>query len=257
MPNRRETTITNELVNILRNMRHGWDLETEVNAFIRGNSELDALVIERGREPIGIEAKFATTTNAKTLITQAETRLVHELEAEYHTFGKTLNNVMAILYPDRFKTMPGRNINPQLREAGDLQYKLVSTLGDTVGYFPKNGWATGTVGDIANALNVGAIPNSQLEQAAEEMELSVNRAANLLKDAIIEHQAIGTKIEAILHQEVFSKDKDDEEKLNTQTLRMAALIITDAFVFQSSLAGKPGYGICSFTRTAAPLGELR
>ena len=240
MPNRRETTVTNELVNILRNMRHGWDLETEVNAFIRGNSELDALVIERGREPIGIEAKFATTTNAKTLITQAETRLVHELEAEYHTFGKTLNNVMAILYPDRFKTMPGRDINPQLREADDLQYKLVSTLGDTVGYFPKNGWATGTVGDIANALNVGAIPNSQLEQAAEEMELSVNRAANLLKDAIIEHQAIGTKIEAILHQEVFPKDTDnEEEKLNTQTLRMAALIITDAFVFQSSLAGKP------------------
>ena len=65
MPNRRETTITNELVNILRNMRHGWELETEVNAFIKGNNELDALVIERGREPIGIEAKFATTTNAK------------------------------------------------------------------------------------------------------------------------------------------------------------------------------------------------
>ena len=239
MPNRRETTVTNELVNILRNMRHGWELETEVNAFIKGNSELDALVIERGREPIGIEAKFATTTNAKNLIKQAETRLVHELEAEYYTFGKTLNNVMAILYPDRFKTMQGKNINPQLREADDLQYKLVSTLGDTVGHFPKNGWATGTMGDIANALHVGAMPNSRLEQAAEEMELSVNRAAHLLEDAIVDHRAIGAKIETILHQEAFSKDADAEEKkLNIQTLRMAALIITDAFVFQSSLAGK-------------------
>ena len=239
MPNRRETTITNELVNILRNMRHGWELETEVNAFIKGNSELDALVIERGREPIGIEAKFATTTNAKNLIKQAETRLVHELEAEYYTSEKTLNNVMAILYPDRFKTMQGKNINPQLREADDLQYKLVSTLGDTVGHFPKNGWATGTMGDIANALHVGAMPNSRLEQAAEEMELSVNRAAHLLEDAIVDHRAIGAKIETTLHQEVFSKDADDEEeKLNIQTLRMAALIITDAFVFQSSLAGK-------------------
>ena len=239
MPNRRETTITNELVNILRNMRHGWEIETEVNAFIKGNSELDALVIERGREPIGIEAKFATTTNAKNLIKQAETRLVHELEAEYYAFGKTLNNVMAILYPDRFKTMQGKNINPQLREADDLQYKLVSTLGDTVGHFPKIGWATGTMGDIANALHVGAMPNSQLEQAAEEMELSVNRAAHLLEDAIVDHHAIGAKIETILHQEAFSKDADAEEKkLNIQTLRMAALIITDAFVFQSSLAGK-------------------
>ncbi len=239
MPNRRETTITNELVNILRNMRQGWELETEVNAFIKGNSELDALVIERGREPVGIEAKFATTTNAKNLIKQSETRLFHELEAEYYTSGRTLNNVMAILYPDRFKTIPGQDINSQLCVADDLQYKLISTLGDTVGHFPENGWATGTMGDIANALHVGAIPNSQLEQAAEEMELSVNRAAYLLEDAIVEHRAIGMKIETILHQEVFSKDEGDEEdKLNIQTLRMAALIITDAFVFQSSLAGK-------------------
>ena len=244
MPNRRETTITNELVNILRNMRHGWELETEVNAFIRGNSELDALVIELGREPIGIEAKFATTTNAKNLIAQAETRLVLELETEYHVVGKTLNNVMAILYPDRFKTMPGRDISSQLRDADDLQYKLVNTVGDTVAHFPKNGWAKGTVGDIANALHIGAMPTSHLEAAAEEMEKSINTAAYLLEDSIVDHPAIGKKIETILHQEVFSKDDfpvgaiSESRHLNTQTLRMAVLIITDAFVFQSSLAGK-------------------
>ena len=239
MPNQRETTITNELVNILRHMRHGWEIETEVNAFIKGNSELDALVIERGREPVGIEAKFATTTNAKNLIKQAETRLLHELETEYHVSSPTLNNVMAILYPDRFKAMSGADINTQLRAADDLQYKLVNTVGETVGHFPKNGWAMGTVGDIANALHVGAMPNSKLEEAAAEMEKSINKAAYLLEDAIVEHPAIGKKIETILHQEVFSKDNDDaEEKPHAQTLRMAALIITDAFVFQSSLAGK-------------------
>ncbi len=239
MPKRREDTITEQLVNILRYMRHGWELETRVNAFSEDNSELDAIVIGQGREPVGIEAKFATTTNAKNLITQAETRLVLELETEYHVVGRTLNNVMAILYPERFKTMAGKDINPQLRAADDLQYKLVNTVGDTVGHFPENGWATGTVGDIANALHVGAMPNSQLEAAAEEMEKSINRAAYLLEDAIVDHPAIGKKIEAILHQEVFSKEENDtEEKPNVQTLRMAALIITDAFVFQSSLAGK-------------------
>ena len=220
-------------------MRHGWELETEVNAFIKGNSELDAIVIERGREPVGIEAKFATTTNAKNLIEQAETRLVLELETEYHVVGKMLNNVMAILYPDRFKTIPGKDINPELRAADDLQYKLVNTIGDTVGHFPENGWAKGTVGDIANALHVGAMPTSHLEAAAEEMEKSINKAAYLLEEAIVDHLAIAKKIETILHQEVFSKAADNtEEKPNIQTLRMAALIITDAFVFQSSLAGK-------------------
>jgi len=239
MPNQHETTITNHLVNILRNMRHGWEVETAVHAFIKGNSELDAIVVERGREPVGIEAKYATTTNAKNLIAQAETRLVLELETEYHVVGKTLNNVMAILYPDRFKTMSGADINPQLRKADDLQYKLVNTVGDTVAHFPTNGWAIGTVGDIANALHIGAMPNSELEEAAEEMEKSVNKAAYLLEDAIIDHPAIGKKIETILHQEVFSKAENNTQgKPNIQTLRMAALIITDAFVFQSSLAGK-------------------
>lgn len=93
MPNQHETTITNHLVNILRNMRHGWEVETAVHAFIKGNSELDAIVVERGREPVGIEAKYATTTNAKNLIAQAETRLMLEIETEYHVVGKTLNNL--------------------------------------------------------------------------------------------------------------------------------------------------------------------
>ena len=244
MPNQRETTITNELVNILRNMRHGWEIETEVNAFVEGSRELDALMTERGREPVGIEAKFATPTNARNLIPQAESKLLNELEVEYASMGNTLNNVMAILYPERFKMVRGRDIKARLREAADLQYKLVTTLGDTVGHFPKNGWATGTVADIANALHIGAMPNSHLEQAAAEMERSVNRAAQLLANAVVEHPTIGTAIEAILHQEVFSKDalgvgaSSESRHLNTQTLRMAALIITDAFVFQSSLAGK-------------------
>ena len=83
------------------------------------------------------------------------------------------------------------------------------------------------------------MPTSHLEAAAEEMEKSINKAAYLLEEAIVDHLAIAKKIETILHQEVFSKAADNtEEKPNIQTLRMAALIITDAFVFQSSLAGK-------------------
>lgn len=35
MPNQHETTLANKLVDILRNMCHGWELETEVKAFIQ------------------------------------------------------------------------------------------------------------------------------------------------------------------------------------------------------------------------------
>ena len=94
------------------------------------------------------------------------------------------------------------------------------------------------------------MPTSHLEAAAEEMEKSINKAAYLLEDAIVDHPAIGTKIESILHQEVFSKA---DEKPNIQTLRMAALIITDAFVFQSSLAGKAEMGSVRSLRQLLPI----
>ena len=120
----RETTITCKLVDILEKMRHRWDIEVEVNAFTESGGTLDAIVIERGREPVGIEAKFATTTNATKLIEQAESRFANELETEYRTLGKTLNNVLTILYPDEFKQVAGRNIERKLRKADNFQYKL-------------------------------------------------------------------------------------------------------------------------------------
>ena len=239
MPNQHETTITNHLVNILRNMRHGWEVETAVHAFIKGNSELDAIVIERGREAIGIEAKFATTTNAKNLIKQAETRLVYELEAEYYTSSKTLNNVMAILYPDRFKRMAGRDITPQLHEA--MTYSTNSSVlsGIPLDTSQKTGGRLAQWETLPMRYTSVQSPIHSWNKQPRTWNLVSIGQPILLENAIIDHRAIGTKIESILHQEVFSKDENDEEqKLNTQTLRMAALIITDAFVFQSSLAGK-------------------
>lgn len=258
MSYQRETTITRKLVDILEKMRHRWDIEVEVNAFTESGGTLDAIVIERGREPVGIEAKFATTTNATKLIEQAESRFANELETEYRTLGKTLNNVLTILYPDEFKEVAGRNIERKLRKADDFQYKLVTRKGQ----FPQNGWVKGGVTDIASALCVGATPTSHLEKAVDEMEISIDTAANLIGDAITERSAIGSAIEQTLHQAVFVKDrkiphqeifaKDKDVKIHVQTLRMAALIITDAFVFQSALAGKKELGL----GTVRSLGQL-
>ncbi len=222
--NQPETRITSKLVDILEEMRYGWTIEVEANPFTVGSKKLDAFVTEHGREPIAIEAKYADTHTEEKLQEQAVSRLVRELvpDRAYDSVTNTLNNVMAIRYPVRFKTEAGRDLRQVLLDADDLQYKL---FGNT-GQFPANGWAKGKVTDIANALHIGATPNSQLEAEADKMELSINKAANLIEDAIAERPGIGNSIEKILRQ-----------TRGEQTSRMAALIITDAFVFQSSLAG--------------------
>lgn len=222
--NQPETRITSKLVDILEEMRYGWTIEVEANPFTIGSKKLDAFVTEHGREPIAIEAKYADTHTEEKLQEQAVSRLVRELvpDRAYDSVTNTLNNVMAIRYPVRFKREAGRDLRQVLLDADDLQYKLFSNAGQ----FPTNGWAKGKVTDIANALHIGATPNSQLEAEADKMELSINKAANLIEDAIAERPGIGNSIEKILHQ-----------TRGEQTSRMAALIITDAFVFQSSLAG--------------------
>ena len=224
MSNQPETRITSKLVDILEEMRYGWTIEVEANPFTAGSKKLDAFVTQPGREPIAIEAKYADTHTEEKLREQAVSRLVRELvpDRAYDSVTNTLNNVMAIRYPIRFKTETGRDLRQALLNAEDLQYKLVSSTGQ----FPANGWANGPVTDIANALYIGATPNSQLEAEADKMELSINKAANLIEDAIAERPGIGNNVEKILHQ-----------TRGEQTSRMAALIITDAFVFQSSLAG--------------------
>lgn len=222
--NQPETRITGKLVDILEEMRYSWTIEVEANPFTVGSKKLDAFITEHGREPIAIEAKYADTHAEEKLREQAMSRLVRELvpNRAYDSVTNTLNNVMAIRYPVRFKTEAGRDLRQVLLDADDLQYKLVSNAGQ----FPANGWAKGKVTDIANALHIGAMPNSQLEAEADKMELSINKAANLIEDAIAERPGIGNNIEKILHQ-----------TRGEQTSRMAALITTDAFVFQSSLAG--------------------
>ena len=226
MRNQPETRITSKLVDILEEMRYGWTIEVEANPFTVGSKKLDAFVTQQGREPIAIEAKYADTHTEEKLREQAESRLIRELvpDRAYDSVTNTLNNVMAIRYPTRFKTEAGRDLQQALLNADDLQYKLVSNTGQ----FPTNGWAKGKVTDIANALHIGATPNSQLEAEADKMELSINKAANLIEDAVAERPGIGNSVEKILHQ-----------TRGEQTSRMAALIITDAFVFQSSLAGSP------------------
>ena len=83
--------------------------------------------------------------------------------------------------------------------------------------------------DIATAIRIGATPTSEVEAAAADLEVGVDKTATWLAEAIEKRPEIATQLEAILYQ-----------KSGIQTYRMAMLIITNAFVFQSSLARTHG-----------------
>ena len=222
-----EDTITSKIVDILETMRIEWNVEPQnTQTFLNESQRPDLTVKERGREPVVIEVKI-DEPNAPNLSGEAQAR--EHLGRQLVSYER-VTTTMALRLPHRFRRTPHRELDDSLRLANDLHYILLSvdTLGD-IHRFPNEGWIKGSLTDIAAAIRIGAIPISRVSNAAYDLEHGVNETAILLEAAIHERPEIGLQLEEILHQEACE-----------QTSRMAMLIITNAFVFQSSLAGTPG-----------------
>ena len=237
-----EDTVTIKLVDILEAMRSTWQIEPQnTQTFLDSRKKPDFTVKEKekGRAPVVAEVKI-DSANSPDLSGEDQTKkhLGRRL-----TSYEVVTTAMTVRFPYRFRNMPNRELTDEIRRAKDLHYVLLSVKDDIlqgIQRYPNEGWIQGSVTDIATATRTGAMPISRLEHAAYDLESGVDEAAKLLENAIEERPEIGQQIESILHQESC-----------LQTSRMAMLILTNAFVFQSTLAGKPGL------KDVPALGQLR
>lgn len=221
----KEDIITAAFVNVLRPMRATWLLKQRPSRpFIENDTEPDVLVTEPKRNPIAIEDKVDDSSSADgTGETQLKTLY---LGKTLKTTGDTVNTGLVVRFPYRFREMAEGELGEKMAQAKDIAYCLLST--SEPHRFPKAGWLVGSVADIAMAIRVGAMPIAKIDEAAEILERGVDNAGELVDAAIAERPEIGNRFEEILRQESCP-----------QTTRMAMLIIGNAFIFQSSLAGKP------------------
>ncbi len=250
-----ENTITSVFVNVLRHMRDAWSVSEQITRpFLDATQKPDVIVTEAGRNPVVIEVKIDGDTPNFTGKLQAEAHFGTLLDPSVFaglTYN-TIENVIRVRMPVRFRTMPQDQIESEMHRAEDIAYILLNkpepesepppdpvlfiaeAESDTETEpesFPKSGWLTGSVADIATAIRVRATPVSKIDAAADLLEKRIETVAQQLEAAIQERPSIGTEIEATLFQ-----------KAGVQTSRMAMLIVTNAFVFQSVLAGKPEMG---------------
>ena len=247
-----ENTITSAFVNVLRHMRDAWSINEQITRpFLNATQKPDVIVTERGRNPVVIEVKIDGDTPNFSGEIQAEAHFGMLLDPSVFTglTYNTIENVLRVRMPARFRTMPQDKIASEMRSAEDIAYILLNkpepeseAEPDLVLFitetepnneikqesFPQSGWLSGSVADIATAIRVRATPISKIDAAADLLEKRIETAAQQLEAAIKERPSIGAEIEAVLFQ-----------KAGEQTSRMAMLIVTNAFVFQSVLAGKP------------------
>ena len=194
MPNS-ENTITTVFVNVLRHMREGWNVDEQITKpFLNATKKPDVIVTEAGRNPVVIEVKIDGETPNLSGEMQAEAHFGMLLDPSVFTgltYYNTIENVLRIRMPVRFRTMPQDKIESEMRKAGDIAYILLNKpeperepdpdpvlfIAETESdnetepeSFPQSGWLRGSVADIATAVRVRATPISKIDAAADLLE---------------------------------------------------------------------------------------
>ena len=238
-----EDTITTLFVEILMPMSATWSIhEQTTKPLVENQGKPDVIIRTVERYPMAVEVKIDYKRGPNE---------TGEKQTREQYLGKTLGmtletltSAIAIRLPYRFRTMPRDEIRKNLEASKDFAYALLSV--DEPHRFPEKGWLHGSIADIATAIRIGATPITKIEQAAEVLENGIHRTAVIVNGVIQHRPHIGKRIGELLVQES-----------GEQTTQMAMLIISNALVFQSSLARKPDLeAVPSLSELTADYGQL-
>lgn len=183
----------------------------------------DILILEPGVPPICLETEYAP---AHSVELDAASRLG---EVTVKT-GASIQVVIAIKIPDRFRKISATKLLAQLKLAQDFEYCVLAGTSPTeFERWPTEGFVRGSLRNLFVILQGTAIPKSYIKKGADALESGASEIAAILDSMKDTHAGVMKKISTALKQEA-----------NLQTFRMAATILINAFVFQENLAGRSG-----------------
>lgn len=224
-----ELSINDQIAAALRDINTDWRVFDHVSSenteaiFKKKALRPDILILEPGVPPICLETEFEP---AQSVEADAAARL-GEVTAKT---GDTIQVVLAIKIPARFKSIPASKLLKEIQKATDFEYCVLTGLSanDYVRW-PTMGYVQGTLRSLFTTIQGAATPPSLIQKGAEALEQGAEEIAANLESIANTHPGVVQKISSALKQEA-----------NLQTYRMAATILINAFVFQENLAGRSG-----------------
>ncbi len=235
-----EHTINDALADLLRETRRIWRgssvVKSENTGMIRESAARpDILIIEPNVSPVAVETEIMPAVSVEQ---ETKDRLGKHLKG----VGRPILSSVAVRLPDRLRAVQGDALREELRSAADLEMALYTgERPEDNTRWPASGWLRGTIRDLSILVQSASVPPAVIDAAADQLVEGVEEAAALLDEMAITHPGAMQRIGQELHQQ------DDP-----QTRRMAATILTNAFVFHGNLAG--GQGALAQVKT---LDELR
>ena len=217
-----EDHVTSTVKPLLAQKLYGWTLSVQQQPFLEDTKHPDMMAVRHGRETIAIEAK--AYDNADTVDDIRKKYLGKALTAAYVGVSENLEVVLVLRYPQ--EVMEATELKKAIAHTEAFEYCIITKSGE--GDFPASGFVKGTLTDVATALSIGASPAKHIAEAADKMADGMEIAAEWLHAASMNKPAIQAALQEILGETPFT----------LETCSKACLIITDAFIFQNSIAGK-------------------
>jgi len=180
--------------------------------------ETDILVIEPGTSPVVIEAGIFPPG-------PGEEKTKERLGEHIEEVGRKLLSSVAVRLPERLQTFQGETLRQELATALDLEMALYTgtEAGESVRW-PVSGWLSGSVSDLSILVQSVSTSPAVVEEAAQILMDGIQEAEGILEGL---PDSAAEQIALLLRQE-----------RGPQTLRMAAIILINAFVFQGRLHGR-------------------
>ena len=214
-PRQTEPNANNALGSLLRGMLPGCTVlaeNTQTFADYPGRHS-DVLITGRGRAPVVVEAEYEP---AATVEQDARERLGLNIAGD----GRAIEAAIAVRYPATVEA--AYDVTAAVEQAA-LSYRVLYQQGDN---FPRAGWLTGAVTDLADLIRLVSVPQQEVERAAETLEGGIERAAEWLDDMAKSRPGSAADLAALLGMSNVH-----------QTRRMACAILANALVFHERIAG--------------------
>ena len=211
-----EDVITHEICLVLQEMNSSLTVEDQVLELFPGSSSHpDIYMTDHGAIPVIIENEVEPAKPDG----DAEEKITLMLDNNYEP------RVIGIQTPKRFRGIRRDMLNSNLRKANDFKYAIYQPdrFPEQIGRSP---YLVGTLVDISNAARMLSIPTQKIEKCAKKLERAISTASTQIE---------GSGPDAKRNIAVLIRQPEDP-----QTWKIAGLIVSNALVFHSMLAGAKG-----------------
>ena len=173
MSNLSEQALNIELGNQLAKILPGFSkIEAERTKVLakKPGKRQDISITGKGRAPVIIEAEFEPALNVEE---EAKGRLKSRLKNQ----SLPVESVIALIYPQ------------ELRQANNLKTSLAQTRPRyRVFYanekpFPEHGWLEGSISDLADLIDLVAVPKSAFDRAVDILIAGIDGAVSVLENS--------------------------------------------------------------------------